>query len=211
MTDIRKAHHQALRLAAMLVALSLFVISGCGPGPAPENWGRADDHFDILIGSTASGGGALVADYDFSEEVAVGAPQCIGGSGATCAGGVVLRSAEAPGFSPQEVADPEAGIFPLVEGVQVRLVRTDGSPEASLFIAGTSLSAVGDSVVLGQALEALHVHGDWQIILPGGQEPAGDYFIALKLTADAERYAESEEFVIVLHADDDEHDDHEHD
>lgn len=143
----------------------------------------------------------LVADYNFACEVHLGAPQCIGGSGPDCSGGIVLRATEDPGFSPQERDEPARSRFVLPAGVQVRLERVDGSPEAGFFVAGVGLRDGGDSVVLGEAPGGLHVHGDWQLLLPGGAEPAGDYFITLRLTTDAPGFAASEPFVVVLHAD----------
>lgn len=192
-----------IAVSSLLGLMTLAV--GCGSGPAPDGWGQHDDHFDIRIGSTGDGGGALVADYDFSREVPVGSPACIGGSGDDCSGGLVLRSAEDPGFAPQEDADPTGSIYPLVAGTRVHLEVTSKSPEASLFIAGTSLAAVGDSVLLGEALEGLHLHGNWQVVLPGGVEPEDDYFFGFKLTSDSSRYSDSQEFIVTLHAGDDDH------
>lgn len=191
------------------LALTLVGAAACGPGPAPEGWG-ADPHVDIRIGSSAPAGGALVVEYDFSREVAVGSPQCIGGAGPECSGGIVLRSGEAPGFAPQRDDDPAESIFPLVAGTRVHLELTASSPAASYFISGTSLSSVGDSVLLGEALDGLHVHGDWQVVLPGGTEPEDDYFLGFKLTTDSPLYTDSDEFVVTLHVgDEDEHGEHE--
>jgi hypothetical protein len=153
---------------------------------------------DIGIGSTEVGGGALVADYDFAMEVPVFFNTCLGGSGALCDGGILLYSGEDPGFAPIEEEEPEESVFPLEEGTEVSLEVTSKDAAAGLFIGGQSLGAVGDSAVLGTAIEGLHTHGEWQLTFPGGDEPMGDYFLGLKLTESSGTYADSEEFVVVL-------------
>jgi len=188
------------------IALIISLAAGCGPGDAPEGWGLSDEHGDILIASTASGGGTLAVDYDFTQEVALGAPQCIGGYDAVCSGGILLYSSEAPGFGPLEEDEPAAALFALVEGIEILLELTGHSPEASYFLDGIALNDVGDSVVLGESLEGLHLHGEFRLVLPSGTEPAGDYFLRFKLRSDGEFYADSEDFVIMLHAGDE----HEH-
>ena len=60
------------------------------------------DETEVLIGSTADGGGALAARYDFDAPIPLYFDQCIGGSGDDCAGGVLIYSSPNPGFAPQE-------------------------------------------------------------------------------------------------------------
>lgn len=194
------AHRSSVHSRAAVAMALLSALSACGPGPAPEGWGCGGAHVDIHIGSTEPGGGALLAAYDFACEVHLSQPQCIGGSGPECLGGIVLRGTEDPGFSPQERAEPSSGRFVLPAGVEVRLERVDGSPEAGFFVAGVGLRETSDSVVLGAAPAGLHVHGDWQLLLPGGSKPVGHYFITFRLSTDAPGFAPSEPFVVVLHA-----------
>ena len=190
--------------ASLLGSLCLLTLPGCGPGAAPEGWG-VDDHADMVIASTAPGGGALAVEYDFTQEVHLGAPQCIGGDGADCLGGIVLYGSESPGFDALFADEPEEGLYALTEGIEVRVVLTAASPEASLFLNGVSLASPGASVVLGESLEGLHTHGEFLLAFPGGSEPAGEFFLSFRLETDSPRYAGSAEFTLLLHVDD-EHD-----
>lgn len=185
------------------VALAALIAGGCGPGDAPAGFG--DFHGDIAIGSTQQGGGALAVEYEFTQEVEVSFSQCIGGSGETCDGGIVLYSSEAPGFAPLESDEPDESFYVLDEGTLVSLERTAGDAAASFFFGGVNLGDTGDSVLLGTALEGLHQHGEWQLALPGGTEPAGPYALGLKLTTSTPAYVESEEFMVMIVVD--EHDD----
>ena len=185
----------------------------CGPGGAPDGWGAEDGHGDILIASTAPNGGRVAVEFDFSEEVVLGAPQCIGGDGDECDGGIVLFGSESPGFDALFEDEPGEGLYALPEGIDVSLELVDHSPEASFFINGTLLDTAGASVVLGKSREGLHVHGEFQLAFPAGTETDGEYFLAFRLTTDSPAFAASEDYVLDLHADAehmDEHDDHEH-
>jgi hypothetical protein len=181
-------------------ALLLTTAAGCGPGDAPDGWGL-DVHTDMVIASTAAGGGALTIDFDFSEEIALGTPQCIGGDGDTCVGGILLYTSESPGFDALLEDEPDEGVYALVEGVDIRMVLTDRSPEASFFVDGVTLDTIGESVVLGESLDGLHVHGAFQVAVPGGTEQR-DFFLAFELATDSPAYSGSQEFVLILHAGD---------
>lgn len=196
---MRHSNTRARRAIAAGFATAFFAtLSACGPGDAPDGWGE-EDHFDILIASDQAGGGRLVADYDFTSEVELDASQCIGGTGETCEGGILLRSSEAPGFSPLEEDEGDESLYTIAEDTPIELVLTSHDPEVSFFVNGTTLDQVGESVVLGMALEDLHVHGSWQVALPGGSEPAEDYFLAFRLRAPGSGYVESPEYVVTIH------------
>jgi hypothetical protein len=111
---------------------------------------------------------------------------------------LALYSSEDPGFGPLEEAEPEEGVFPLEEGteVSVEIIAIDAG--ASLFIGNATLDAAGESAVLGTALEALHVHGEWRLLLPGGQAPAEGYALELRLTTISPLYTASEGLALTL-------------
>jgi hypothetical protein len=150
------------------------------------------------MGSTQHGGGALAVEYPFEQAVEVSFSQCIGGSGETCDGGIALYSGEAPGFAPLEEDEPDEPFFVLEEGTPVSVERTAGDAAASFFFGGVNLAEPGDSVLFGTAIEGLHQHGEWQLALPGGEEPQGPYALGLKLTTTAPEYTESEEFMVMI-------------
>lgn len=181
----------------ILVVLTAMALAGCGAGSSPDGFGEG--HSDILIGATAEGAGALVVDYhDAEEPIGVSFSNCIGGDGATCAGGVVLYSAEDPGFGPVEDAEPEEGVFPLEEGTEVSIEITAIDDGASLFISDTTLDAVGESAPIGTAIEGLHVHGEWRLLVPGGEEPLAEYAVEFMLTTTSGLYQASEAFAVTL-------------
>ncbi len=172
------------------------VVAGCGAGPAPQGFGEG--HIDIAVGSSADGGGQLVVDYDIVEAIQLFFNTCLGGSGPDCTGGVVLFSGEDPGFAPIEDAEPAEGIFPLAEGTPVSIELTSKDAETSLFIGGSALNDTGDSTELGTAIEGLHIHGEWRLVLPGGQAPADEYFLGFKMTTTSPAYTESDPFGVML-------------
>jgi hypothetical protein len=60
------------------------------------------DEAEVLIGSSRSGGGQLVARYAFADPIPLYFDQCLGGSGDDCSGGLALYRASDPGFAPRE-------------------------------------------------------------------------------------------------------------
>lgn len=181
----------------IIAAAVVLVLAGCGAGGAPDGFGEG--HSDISIGASDEGGGALVVDYhDADEPIGVSFSSCIGGSGETCEGGVVLYSSEAPGFGPVEEAEPDEGVFPLEEGTEVSIEITAIDDGASFFISEATLDEVGESAVIGIALEGLHVHGEWRLALPGGEEPLAAYTIEFVLTTTSAAYESSEAFTVTL-------------
>jgi hypothetical protein len=140
-----------------------------------------------------------VVDYHAADEpIEVSFSSCIGGSGEDCAGGFVVYSSEDPGFGPVEEAEPDEGVFPLEESTEVSIEITAIDDGASIFMSNTTLDAIGETAVIGVAVEGLHVHGEWRIVLPGGTEPAAEYFIGFKLTTPSAVYAESDTFGVTL-------------
>lgn len=181
----------------LVVVPTLLALAGCGAGGSPDGFGEG--HVDILIGATEEGGGALVVDYhDSDEPIGVSFSSCIGGSGENCDGGVVLYSAEDPGFGAVEEPEPDEGVFPLEEGTEVSIEITAIDAGASLFIGDATLDAVGESAVIGTALEGLHVHGEWRLVLPGGEEPLAEYTVEFMLTTTAPLYESSDAFALTL-------------
>jgi hypothetical protein len=181
----------------VFIVLMVHVLAGCGAGSSPDGFGEG--HVDILIGASEEGGGALVVDYhDADEPIGVSFSSCIGGSGDDCEGGVVLYSSEDPGFGPVEEPEPDEGVFPLEEGTEVSIEITAIDSGASIFIGDTTLDAVGESAVIGTAIEGLHVHGEWRLVLPGGEEPLAAYNVEFMLTTTDALYEASESFAVTL-------------
>lgn len=195
---LHEKHDRICRGAALLTAAlaTSTVSAGCGAGSAPPGFG--EDHGDIVIAATGIGTGQIAIEYDASEAIEVFFNTCIGGTGDDCEGGFVLYSSEEPGFDALLENDTEHGLFPLAAGTPVSIELTSNDSGTSFFMNGTSLSSPGDSVVLGVALEGLHAHGEWQLTLPGGMPPTGEYFIGFRLTTSSQQYAQSVPFGITL-------------
>jgi len=190
----RMSAHRGLRVMALV---ALLASAGCAPD-APPGFGQGgDDHFDILIASTADGGGALAADYDFSQPIEVFFNQCLGGSGQTCEGGIQLYSAEDPGIMMLETDESDESFFVLEDDTTVALEIIAADPGASLFLGGVLLDQPGDSVDL-PTVPDLHTHGDWQVAAPGGGNVTGPYSLSFKLTTTSLLYSESQSYTALL-------------
>lgn len=181
-------------LAAAVAGLTM---TGCGAGDAPADWGQAA-HFDIEIGSTEDGSGQLTLDYDTSEPVSLTFTQCIGGDGSTCTGGIALFSAEDPGWGSLEADAASANRFVLDEGTSVTLEVVAIDAGLSYFVNGVSLDSPGDQVTLGEAVEALHTHGEWQLALPGDTVPEASYALTLRVIDPSGMYSPSDDIALTL-------------
>ena len=146
---------------------------------------RAQGDVDILVRSVNSGGGALVAQFDFDAKAQVFQSVCIGGQ--------CLFSSTDPGF--RTPPDAAGGAFPLNPGASVGLEIVALHAGASVKVGSTVLNAAGQSATLGSAL-SLHVHPSWQVTLPVGQ--AGDFPVTFRLTTTAPGYSPSASYTLVL-------------
>jgi hypothetical protein len=111
---------------------------------------------DMLIGSTADGGGALQVAYDFEPTLVL----TLSFEG----GGVALYGTTDPGFDALVDDAPGASFFALDAGTTVHLEIVDLDPEVSLKL-GAVLSMPGATALVG-TMPALHVHPEWLLTLP---------------------------------------------
>lgn len=168
--------------AALAAAIAL-----AGRGPSPDDF-PPDDHLDVLLASTAPGGGALALDYDFAAPIPVFASAGLGG--------FALYSASDPGFAPLESDEPEHASYAIEPGVAVTFEVTALDEGVRVKFGSVTLDEVGDTVVLGITPE-VHTHGEWQVVVPEGVHE-GDYAISFRVTGDSPRYAPSAPVTVVL-------------
>ena len=132
---------------------------------------RAQQHEDIFVYSTSSGGGALVG------EPAPGVNPVFKNE-ALCFSTACLFSTTDPGI--QAPSSPEAGLFPLASGTEVSLEVVALDAAVNVNVGRTTLDGVGQSVVLGTA-SSLHVHPVFQIVVP--EDEVGRYAFSFRFTA----------------------------
>lgn len=140
---------------------------------------------DMLIASTASGGGALALRYDFAQVVRTS----LSFAGPTSS----LFSTTDPGWDTLVTAGD--GFFPLPAGVPVTVEITAIDPDVSLKVGPSTLDAVGESRLLGTT-PSVHVHPSWQLVLPNGTTATRT--VSFKLTTTAPGYAASASYTATL-------------
>jgi hypothetical protein len=155
----------------------------------------AQHHGDLIIGSTADGGGALAVEYDFDTVVPVSFSESLGG--------VSIYTATEPGFDALASDEPAESFFVLDGGTQVSVEITGiDAGKTAMKLGGTTLAAVGDTVVLGTAGAAppndLHHHPELQLILMLPPGKFGEGSIAFRLTTTSASYASSEIHTLAL-------------
>lgn len=153
----------------------------------PQALVAQSEHDDILVASSARGGGNLVAVVPSTARVRV--------FESLCAGGMCLYSSADPGFIGLTQERPADGHFVLNGNVAVRLQLVGGDAAASLKVGPTLLRSPGDHAALGNG-PGLHNHPSWQLTLPQGT--IGDYDVTLKLTTTARGYSESLPFALTI-------------
>lgn len=164
-----------------LVATVLAVASGLWTPCA-----QAQHEGDMLIASTADGGGSLAVAYDFSSAIVV--TKSFG------AGGVTLYSGTEPGFDALLDDRPGDGLYVVEPDTTVRCEITAIDNGVSLQINGTTIDGVGESAQIGTA-PSLHVHPIWRLTLPDGV--VGDYRVTFRLTG-THGYQPSDEYTAIL-------------
>lgn len=159
------------RLRGSALALLLVLVTT----PAAAQHGE-----DILIGSSAPNGGALVVDFDFDEKI-VATPSVLPG----------FFSTTEPGFD--AITSAGSGTFPLANGttVGIEIVAVDAG--AQLQIEGATLDGPGDEAVIG-TMPDLHLHPQWRLLLDQGV--TGDFTVVFRLTANG--YADSTEYTATI-------------
>lgn len=152
---------------------------------APSGPARAQHAGDMLIGSTASGSGALGLAFDFDARVRV--------FESASGGGNVLYSSTDPGWD--LLASPASGLVPLAANTTVSVQITAIEPGVSLKIGATTLSAAGQTRLLGTA-PSIHVHPTWQLVLPQGVQ--GERRVSFTMTSGTPGYAASPAYTAIL-------------
>jgi hypothetical protein len=133
---------------------------------------------DMIIASSAAGGGALVLRHDFGLPVLV--------TPSFSSDGMTRYTTTQPGF--EALDRPEGGLFPLKNGTPVRMEVAAADPGVSFKIGATSLDAVAEAAPIGE-MPNLHVHGEWRLLLPDGVVETHGF--AFRLTTTARGYADS--------------------
>jgi len=150
---------------------------------------RAHGDSTLFLASTASGGGALTADYEFESVSKL--------SFSASLGPISLYTGIFPGFEPITVDSPP--LYALASGTQVSVVITgvDAGKTAVKF-GSTVLDSVGDSVVIG-TMPFGHTHPELQLQLQLPEGEFGEGRISFKLTASGPTtYAESEIYTLKI-------------
>ncbi len=160
-------------LAFSRFALTLLLALSATPAAAQHDE-------DILLGSSAPNGGALVAHFDFDEKI-LATPSVLPG----------FFTTTEPGFD--AVTTTAAGRFPLANGTAVSIEITALDAGAQMQIASTTLDGPGDRAVIGTVPD-LHAHPQWQLLLDDGV--TGDFTLAFRLSASG--YDDSTEYTMTI-------------
>ncbi|MCX8071608.1 MAG: hypothetical protein N3C12_04035 [Candidatus Binatia bacterium] len=139
--------------------------------PSPTPTPRQAAHAHILIGSHHGGGGEIMAHFDFDQGAAeLTEEQCLGGVGDSCEGGLIVYSGTSPAFETVGADEAEEHLQPLLPGTEVEIEIVEIDEGVRIQVEGTELSMAGSRALLGVA--PFHTHVSWQLILPGGVDPA---------------------------------------
>ena len=145
----------------------------------------------ITLASTASGGGALTADYEFDSVSRV--------SFSLSGGGISFYTGIFPAFEPLATDNPTASLYVLADNTQVSIQITaidDG--KTSMKIDTATLSHVGDSTVLG-TMPFPHTHPEYQLQLQLPEGTFGEGRLSFKLTASGPTtYTESPVYTVKI-------------
>jgi len=153
---------------------------------------RAHAHgsFNMLISSTASGGGALQVEYDFSTVARLGF--------STSLGGFSIYTGLEPAFELLAEDEPAEPSFVVSNGtdISVEITAIDFG-KTSMKVGSTVLAAVGDSALFGTVpFDHVHPELQLQLMLPEGE--FGEGTISFKITTTSGAYTESEPYVLKL-------------
>ena len=126
----------------------------------------AVEHVEILVGSTADGGGALALHPEFDLDTPVPVPfaECLGGSGEDCSGGTRVHQVANPGINSAEDDDPDESFFALDPGVAVDLEVLAIDAGLSIRFDEQIIDEVGDRAVLGTTPE-FHADPETQLTI----------------------------------------------
>lgn len=168
------------------IALAIVLLSGTARAHGPS---------EIFIGSTADGGGALEADYDFDTIAPVTFVAEILGTS--------VYTSDEPSLDALATDDGANGHYVLDDGTEVRIEVTALDPgKTAMKVNGNVLDAVGESAVIATFSaadpEAFHRHPEWQLLLalPAGVYGSGT--ISFKLTTTSPSYTSSASYTLTL-------------
>jgi hypothetical protein len=190
------------RMGMLMIGFACAI--GCGDdgeGGAPG--GNGDEHTEVTIGSSAVGGGMLVGEYDYADDVHLAFAACLGGTGDDCAGGIALYSAANPGFTTLEEDEPEESLFTLAADTPVTLEVTAIDEGLSVRFGEVTLDAPGETTLLGRA--PFHADVEVQAAVAGGEIPAARWNLAFRLTTTVPAYAASSEYTLHFRVGEGEH------
>jgi hypothetical protein len=163
-----------------------FVLGGAMVASAA--WAQEPHEHDMLIGSSASGGGQLKIEWDWDEIFVTP----IGS-----AGGITFHTATDPGFDALDHDDP-GDIYELLSGTDVSFRITSIDPGVSITIRGNTLNTIGQTALIGTkgGSPSLHHHPTWALALPDGV--LDDRSISFELFTSATAYSTSQQYTAVL-------------
>ncbi|GIW43096.1 MAG: hypothetical protein KatS3mg077_0378 [Candidatus Binatia bacterium] len=168
------------------------------PTATPTPTVRPAGHDHIVIGSHHAGGGELVAHFDFKGSAAeLHEKQCVGGSGDTCAGGLIVYSGTSPAFESVAGDAAEEHLQPLLQGTAVEIEIVDISPNVQVQFDSAILDRAGARTTLGVA--PFHVHGSWQLVLPFDADPGSvSAFVSFRFLPVGRTYEPSMPYTLEL-------------
>ncbi len=143
---------------------------------------------EMLLGSTARGGGALALIYDFTDTVAV-TPDVTLGS-------MTLYSSLFPGI--EWLQADQAPLYALPVGTPFSLQIVSIDPGAEVKIGSTTLTMAGQSAFVANTTNVPgdHFHPQWELLLPTGV--MGDYSVSFRLTTTSPPYASSATYTLLI-------------
>lgn len=195
---------------ATAILLSVLCVVGCGDGhdgstemqtptPGASTPTPAEEHTEVLIGSTHAGGGDLKAEYEFDEPVAAHFSACLGGAGDECSGGVKVYSVVSPGFDALEEDEPSASHYRLIDGTAITLRVLSIDPGLSIRMGSTTVDSPGAMLTLGSSL--FHADVEAQIAIANGEIREDGWRIAFELASSSGAYERSAAYTLVYKLD----------
>jgi hypothetical protein len=137
---------------------------------------RAQPDGEMLIGSTADGGGALALAYDFSQPIVL--------TKQFSTGGVTLYSSTGLSFAALPADRPGDGLFVLNQGTTVRCLIRELTPVGSglsLRFNSTTIHDPGEIATIGMAPD-LQVPVDWRLAVLDDEPVLDEYRVTIRLS-----------------------------
>jgi hypothetical protein len=148
---------------------------------------------DMLLASTASGGGALTIEYDFDTVVGLDYDPTLSGTL-----GLSAYTATDPGFDALEADEPGEGLFRVADGTDVTVEITSlDEGRVAMLLNGMLLDAPGESVLIGTQPD-LHHHPELRLLLMLPADQPGEGTVCFRLTTASAAYTDSGSFCMKL-------------